>query len=153
MSKIRCFALGGLDELGKNLFVVEVNQDIFIFDCGLKILKNLDLGVNTLIPDFNYLVKHQNRIQGVFITKIDKGNFYALPFLLNRIKTLKVFVTKISREIIITFNLLSLQQMKNNLFVLENYPIDFILLLIYQAVVDLIWKQMMDLLFILVLLF
>ncbi|MDD4212907.1 MAG: ribonuclease J [Bacilli bacterium] len=68
MSKIRFFGLGGLGENGKNMFVCEVNDELFVLDAGLK-YPSFDLyGVDTVIPDITYLIEHQKRIKGLFIT-------------------------------------------------------------------------------------
>ena len=55
MCKIKIFGLGGLNENGKNCYVVEVNDDIFVFDCGLKYATGNLLGIDYIIPDFSYL--------------------------------------------------------------------------------------------------
>ena len=55
MSKIKIFALGGLNENGKNMYVVEVDQDIFVFDAGLKYADDKMLGVEYIIPNYYYL--------------------------------------------------------------------------------------------------
>lgn len=68
MSKVRIFALGGLDEDGKNMYVVENNDDIFILECGLKYPDGEQLGVNMIVPDFKYLLDKKDRIKGLFIT-------------------------------------------------------------------------------------
>ncbi|MDD6369423.1 MBL fold metallo-hydrolase, partial [Galactobacillus timonensis] len=68
MSKVRLFALGGLDEDGKNMYVVENNEDIFVIECGLRYPEGENLGVEKIIPDFQYLVDHQSQIKGVIIT-------------------------------------------------------------------------------------
>lgn len=125
MNKIKCFALGGLDEVGKNNFVVEVDDDIFVFDCGLKVLKNLDLGINSVIPDFTYLIQNQKRIKGVFITKIDTMNVYALKFLLTKIPQLPIFMTPISLDILKSQNLLSKQEIEKNVLPLQQKSINF----------------------------
>ena len=67
MDKIRIFSLGGLDEMGKNTYVVEVDDDIFVFDCGVKYAEGLMYGIDYIIPDYDYLVKNKKRIKGVFI--------------------------------------------------------------------------------------
>ena len=46
MEKIRIFSLGGLDEMGKNTYIIEINEDIFVFDCGLKYADNNMYGIN-----------------------------------------------------------------------------------------------------------
>lgn len=66
MSKVRIFALGGLDEDGKNMYAVEVDDDIFLIDCGMKYPGSDQLGIEMIIPDFQYLTEHQNKIRGLF---------------------------------------------------------------------------------------
>ena len=67
--KVKIFALGGLDEVGNNLYVVDVNDRIFILDAGLKHPGEGMLGVDAVIPDFTYLVENKNRIKGIFLTQ------------------------------------------------------------------------------------
>ena len=55
MSKIKIFSLGGLNEIGKNMYVVEVDRDIFIFDAGLKYPDDKLLGVDYIIPNSFHL--------------------------------------------------------------------------------------------------
>ncbi len=62
--------MGGLDENGKNLYVIDVDQDLFIFDCGLKYASGNLFGIDYIIPDFSFLVENKNRIKGVFLTHI-----------------------------------------------------------------------------------
>ena len=50
MSKIKIFSLGGLDENGKNIYCVEIDKDIFVFDCGLKYASGNMLGIDYIIP-------------------------------------------------------------------------------------------------------
>ena len=56
--KINVFSLGGLNENGKNLYIVEINDRILIFDCGLKYASDKMFGVDYIIPDFNYLIEN-----------------------------------------------------------------------------------------------
>ena len=55
MSDIKIIALGGVRENAKNMYVVEVDDNIYILDCGLKYPENELLGIDTVIPDFEYL--------------------------------------------------------------------------------------------------
>lgn len=68
MQEIRLMALGGLDEDGKNMYIIEIDDDIFIVDAGLKYPnENEQLGIEYIIPDFSYLHAHKERIKAVFI--------------------------------------------------------------------------------------
>lgn len=82
MAKIKFIALGGLDERGKNLYLIEINNNIFVFDVGLKFPEREMLGVDVIIPDFSYLRENRQRIKAIFISKPSDDNFGALPYLL-----------------------------------------------------------------------
>ncbi len=85
MSKIRFFSLGGLGENGKNMFVCEVDKQIFILDAGLK-YPSFDLyGIDSIIPDITYLITEQERIQGIFISHGHEDHIGALVEVLKRL--------------------------------------------------------------------
>ena len=67
MSKIKIFALGGLNDSGKNMYVVDVDNDVFIFDAGLNYADDKMLGVDYIIPSFDYLKENIDRIKGIFL--------------------------------------------------------------------------------------
>ena len=100
MSKIKIFALGGLNENGKNMYVVKVNKDIFIFDAGLKYDNDINLGIDYIIPDYKYLIENKNNIKGVFLTHGHASNMGALPDILKDIPDLNVYGTKLTIEIL-----------------------------------------------------
>ena len=85
MDQVRIFALGGFDENGKNMYVVEVNEAIFIIEAGLKYPDTGQLGVEFIIPDFSYLIENKDRIKGIFITHAHDDVIAALPYLLKQI--------------------------------------------------------------------
>ncbi len=85
MDQVRIFALGGQDENGKNMYVVEVNQVIFVIEAGLKYPDTQLLGVEYIIPDFSYLVENKDRIAGIFITHAHDDIMGALPQLVKSI--------------------------------------------------------------------
>ncbi|MGZ7236456.1 ribonuclease J, partial [Streptococcus pyogenes] len=68
MSDIKIMALGGVRENGKNLYIAEVNDSIFVLDAGLKYPENEQLGVDVIVPNFDYLVENKDRVAGVFLT-------------------------------------------------------------------------------------
>lgn len=80
MSKIKIIPLGGVRENAKNMYAVEVNEDIFILDCGLKYPENELLGIDIVIPDFEYLRQNVQRIVGVFLTHGHADAIGALPY-------------------------------------------------------------------------
>lgn len=84
--KIRIFALGGLDEDGKNMYVIEVGQDIYVIEAGIKFPETKEsLGIECIVPDFSYLVENQKRIAGIFITHGHDDVMGALTYLLKQI--------------------------------------------------------------------
>lgn len=84
--KIRIFALGGLDEDGKNMLCVEIDDQIYIIEAGIKFPdSNEALGIEFIIQDFSYLIEHQDNIVGVFITHGHDDVMGALPYLLKQI--------------------------------------------------------------------
>ena len=86
MQKIRLMALGGLDEDGKNMYLVEIDGDIFIIDSGLKYPSESEqLGIEYIIPDFTYLLEHRQRIKGLFISHGHDDVMGAIGHLLNQI--------------------------------------------------------------------
>ena len=100
MSKIKIFALGGLNEDGKNMYVVEVDKDIFVFDAGLKYADDKMLGVDYIIPNYDYIKDNIKRVKGVFITHGHDNYMGALCDILKEVPELKIYGTKFTLEII-----------------------------------------------------
>ena len=100
MSKINIFSLGGLNENGKNMYVVEVDKDIFIFDAGLKYDNEKTLGIDYIIPNYDYLIKNKKRIKGIFLTHGHEGNMGAVPDILGSIPTLPIYGTKLTLSLL-----------------------------------------------------
>lgn len=100
MSKIKIFGLGGLSETGKNTYVVEVDNSIFILDCGLKFATENLYGIDYIIPDFDYLVKNKKKIRGLFLTHGHYENMGATNDLVRLIPNLKVYCTKFTKYVL-----------------------------------------------------
>lgn len=100
MNNIKVFSLGGLNENGKNLYIVEVNKRILIFDCGLKYASDKMYGVDYIIPDFSYLVENQKRIVGVFISHAHYENIGSLNELVKAIPNIHIFATNYASKVI-----------------------------------------------------
>lgn len=100
MSKIKIFALGGLNENGKNMYVVDVDEDIFVFDAGLKYDNDLNLGIDYIIPNFDYLINNKKKVKGIFLTHGHEGNMGAIPDILEKLPDIPVYGTKLTLEIV-----------------------------------------------------
>ena len=100
MSKIKIFALGGLNEEGKNMYVVKVDYDIFIFDAGLKYAGDKLLGVDYVIPNFDYIKQNIKNIKGLFITHGHEKNMGAVCDIVSEVPNLKVYATKFTANIL-----------------------------------------------------
>lgn len=100
MSKIKIFALGGLNEDGKNMYVVDVDNDVFIFDAGLKYPRDRMLGIDYIIPSIDYLKENYKRIKGIFITHGHESNMGALSDIVMDLPDIPIFGSKFTIEII-----------------------------------------------------
>lgn len=100
MSKINIFSLGGLNENGKNMYVVEIDKDIFVLDAGLKYADDRMLGVDYIIPNFDYIKNNIKRIKGLFITHGHDSQMGAIPDILKEVPELEIYGTDFTIEII-----------------------------------------------------
>ena len=82
---VRIMSLGGVNEIGKNIYVYECCNDIFIIDCGLAFPDDDMLGVDLVIPDFTYLEKNKEKIRGIVLTHGHEDHIGALPYFLKKI--------------------------------------------------------------------
>ncbi|MGX6978058.1 ribonuclease J [Vagococcus elongatus] len=98
MSSIKIIPFGGVRENGKNMYVVEVEDEIYILDCGLQYPENDLLGIDAVIPDFSYLKENKEKIMGVFLTHGHADGVGALPYLLEEI-SIPVFGTQLTVEL------------------------------------------------------
>jgi ribonuclease J len=100
--KIRILALGGLDADGKNLYVVEINDQIFIVGCGLGYPDKSTPGVDYVIPDISYLKKRKDRVKGYILQDCQDTNLYGIPFIYNEIPA-PIYTTSFAKEILYSF--------------------------------------------------
>ncbi|KJQ57905.1 ribonuclease J [Streptococcus cristatus] len=97
-STIKLITLGGVRENGKNLYVAEVDDSIFVLDAGLKYPENEQLGVDVVIPNMDYLFENKDRIAGVFLTHGHADAIGALPYLLTEAQV-PVFGSELTIEL------------------------------------------------------
>jgi ribonuclease J len=100
MSKIKIFSLGGLNEIGKNMYVVEVDEDIFVLDAGLKYADDKMLGIDYVIPNYDYLKENIERVKGIFVTHGHDSQYGAIPDILEELPDLAIYGTEFTLEIL-----------------------------------------------------
>lgn len=100
MSKIKIFSLGGLNESGKNMYFVDVDNDLFIFDAGLKYADDKMLGVDYIIPDFKFITDNIKRIKGIFLTHAHEKYIGAICDIVRNIPDINVYATKFTCDVL-----------------------------------------------------
>lgn len=95
-NKLRIIPLGGLGEVGKNMMVLEYGKNIIIIDTGIMFPENDMLGIDFIIPDFNYLADKKDMVRGIILTHGHEDHVGGLPYVLQEIKA-PIYATKLTR--------------------------------------------------------
>ena len=83
--KLKIIPLGGLDEIGKNITVLEYGKDMIVVDCGVGFPDEDMYGVDLVIPDFSYLVQNQKKLRGMFITHGHEDHIGSIPYCMQQV--------------------------------------------------------------------
>lgn len=97
--KLKVMCLGGLEEIGKNMTVLEYGDDIIVFDCGMGFPDDDMPGVDLVIPDISYLINNAHKIRGILITHGHEDHIGAVPYILQQIDA-PIYGTRLSLGII-----------------------------------------------------
>ncbi|WP_096435353.1 ribonuclease J [Alteribacter populi] len=92
---IRIFALGGIGEIGKNMYVVELDDEILVIDGGIMFPEDDMLGVDLVIPDMSYLIENKERIKGILLSHGHDDHIGAIPYLLREVDV-PIYGTKLT---------------------------------------------------------
>lgn len=99
MAEIKFVALGGQNERGKNAFVISVDDDLFVFDAGIKFPERSVLGIDVVIPSFEYLKANAKKVKGIFLSNPSSQNAGAISYILRDIDA-PVYCNKLTTTIL-----------------------------------------------------
>jgi ribonuclease J len=91
---VRVLALGGVGEIGKNMYVVEMDGRMVVIDCGVSFPKQEQLGVDLVLPDFSYVRERRDSLVAVLLTHGHEDHIGALPYLLREVGSVPVYGTR-----------------------------------------------------------
>ena len=96
---LRFAALGGLEEIGRNMMFLEYKDEIVVIDMGLQFPEEQTPGIDYIIPDISYLEKKRQNIKGIIITHAHLDHIGAAPYLVERLGNPLIFTTELTKEI------------------------------------------------------
>ena len=100
MSKINIFSLGGLNENGKNMYVVCVDDDILVLEAGLQYADEQTLGIDYMIPNIDYLKQNKERIRGIFLTHGHDENVGAITDVIDYLPNIPIYASPFTYNIV-----------------------------------------------------
>ena len=96
----RVYALGGLGEVGKNMYCIEHDDEIIVIDVGILFPEESLLGVDYVIPDFSYLIKNQHKIKAVVLTHGHEDHIGGIPFFIQSVKVKEIYAPRFACALI-----------------------------------------------------
>ena len=130
-NNVKVFALGGLGEVGKNMYIIEQNDEIIIIDSGILFPED-NYGVDYIIPDYTYLKENEKKIIGLFITHGHEDHIGGIPYLLKEVKIPVIFACGLAVGLIknklsqfANLRVTIEEYNKNSIYTFNNFEISF----------------------------
>lgn len=95
-NKLRFIPIGGMNEIGKNMFVIEYRDDMIIIDCGMTFPEEQMLGIDVVIPDFSYLQENKHKIRGMVLTHGHEDHIGAIPYFMKEVGNVDIYGTALT---------------------------------------------------------
>ena len=97
---LRIIPLGGVGEVGKNITLIELDDEILVVDCGLAFPEPEMLGIDLVIPDVTYLEEHRDNVRGIILTHGHEDHTGALPYVLPKIPGTPIYATRLTEGLV-----------------------------------------------------
>ena len=97
--KLKIMALGGLDEIGKNLYVYEYGKDILVVDCGMGFPDEDMYGIDVVIPDISYLIENKERVKGIVLTHGHEDHIGGVPYVMRKLDC-PIYATRLTAGLV-----------------------------------------------------
>ncbi|MFC5700232.1 ribonuclease J [Cohnella faecalis] len=98
-NRLSIIALGGVHEIGKNMYVIQYDDDIIVVDCGSKFPDESLLGIDLIVPDITYLLENQNRVRGLVVTHGHEDHIGGIPYIIKQLN-MPIYATRLTLGLI-----------------------------------------------------